>query len=104
MDRIPVFRDGQVTSLLERPAETPAAIAGLAVEAVGENRSCGWLVHQLNSEPSVNPLAVGIKVNAGVVRLAGEVDNVYAVLALRRIAATVPGVISIVDDLWMPCE
>ena len=38
MDRIPVFRDGQVTSLLERPAETPAAIAGLAVEAVGENR------------------------------------------------------------------
>ncbi len=46
----------------------------------------------------------GLAVENGVAHLSGQVDSMHGVLALRRIAAAIPRVTAIIDDLWIPCE
>lgn len=47
---------------------------------------------------------VGVAVKDSVVYLSGMVDSMHGVLALRRIAAAIPGTTAIIDNLWVPCE
>lgn len=67
-----------------------------------------WIVSQiatsLQTERWLDAGCIEVAVSDGMVRLSGQIDSLHASLAVRRIAATTPGVTGVVDDLWIPCE
>jgi hypothetical protein len=105
--QIPVFRDGMLNSVIDRPhgllsPELPslARHSGLS----GDTRIERRLSAALRQEPRVCADLAGVMVERGVVRFWGEVDSVHAVIALRSMAAGIPEVIAIIDDLWVTSE
>lgn len=58
----------------------------------------------LQAERWLGADGIEVAVNDGLVRLSGHIDSLHASLTVRRIAAMTPGVTTVVDDLWVPCE
>jgi hypothetical protein len=103
--RIPVYRDGALCGYVARGDKPSTAATFRYRSALPADV---WmqlqLTHALRSECWVDTRQVGATVKNSVVHLSGMVDSMHGVLALRRIAAAIPGTTAIIDDLWVPCE
>ena len=103
--RIPVYRDGAFCGYVAR-GDKPSAAATFKHRSAlpGDVWMQLQLTHALRMECWVDTERVGAAVKDSVVHLSGMVDSMHGVLALRRVAAAIPGTTAIVDDLWVPCE
>lgn len=86
--RVPVFRNARCVGYVDRPAGP-------------------------DDRPTAPPTATGSQVIAGraslhaengIVQLAGELDDPHDIMTLRRIAASLPGTLLVIDNLWLACE
>jgi hypothetical protein len=103
--RIPVYRDGAVCGYVARgDTSSPAATFKYRSALPGDVWMQLQLTHALRRDCWVDTDQVGAAVKDSVVHLSGIVDSMHGVLALRRIAAAIPGTTAIIDDLWVPCE
>lgn len=98
--QVPVFRDGQFSGFVEGSSAPHAIICNDQGDAELQHR----LNETISKEDWLDPEHVGIAVENRVVRLSGRGDSTHAVLTLRRLAASVPCVAAIIDDLWIDCE
>lgn len=105
--RIPVFRDGKACGLIERRDDltVKAAVACNTHSELPPDVCRKLRLSDLVRRASwVDADHAGFAVANGVVHLSVQVDSMHGVLALRRIAAAIPGAAAIIDDLWIPCE
>jgi len=97
--RVPVFRGSVFAGFIDRlggPGDT-------ATGAARDNATCqGW--ETVEVEARTHSGIAGLRAANGIVRLAGEIDDPHELLALRRIAASLPGTMLVIDNLWVACE
>ena len=98
--RVPVFRDGRFSGLVERSSLPPAITCNDAGEAELRCR----LIEAINMQDWLDPDHVGVAVENHVVRLSGRGDSAHAVLTLRPLAASAPCVAAVIDELWVDYE
>lgn len=104
---IPVFRDGKACGFIER-RDDPTVSAAVACDGSSTSPPDVWsqlrLTDLVRRVSWIDADHAGLAVENGVAHLLGQVDSMHGVLALRRIAAAIPRVTAIIDDLWIPCE
>jgi hypothetical protein len=86
--RVPVFRDAICVDFIDRaagPEDTPDA----PPPATGSRMITG---------------RAGLHAENGIVHLAGELDDPHDIMTLRRIAASIPGTVLVIDKLWLACD
>ncbi|MGH7043827.1 MAG: hypothetical protein ACREFY_17105 [Acetobacteraceae bacterium] len=96
---IPVFRGPTLVGFIDRPGDPESSAAAPATDGT---RSQGPRTPE--TEVRTPSAIAGLRAENGVVRLAGEIDDPHDIPALRRIAASLPGTLMVIDDLWVACE
>ena len=97
--RIPVLRGSVFAGFIDQ-SNGPGDPANGA--ARGTATCQGW--ETVEVETRVHSGIAGLRAANGIVRLAGEIDDPHELLALRRIAASLPGTMLVIDNLWVACE
>lgn len=105
--RIPVFRNDKPCGFIERRDDPSVTAAAARTNRFGLPNDV-WnhlnLADIMHGNPWITADRAGIAVKNGVARLLGQADSTHDVLALRRIAAAIPGATAIIDDLWVPYD
>jgi len=97
--RVPVFRGSVFAGFIDRsggPGDT-------ATGAARDSATCRGRA-TVEVETRTHSGIAGLRAANGIVRLAGEIDDPHELLALRRIAASLPGTMLVIDNVWVACE
>ena len=97
--RIPVFRGSAFAGFIDRSGGSGDTATG----AASHSATCRSR-ETMEEETRVRSGIAGLRAANGIVRLAGEIDDPHELLALRRIAASLPGTMLVIDNVWVACE
>ncbi len=97
--RVPVFRGAVFAGFIDRPGAPSGTTIGAARDGMARR---AW--ETVKAEAGTHHGIAGLRAENGIVRLAGEIDDPHELLALRRIAASLPGTMLVIDNLWVSCE
>jgi len=97
--RVPVFRGSVFAGFIDRSG-------GPGDTATGATRDSATCRGRETTEVKTRTHSgiAGLRAANGIVRLAGEIDDPHELLALRRIAASLPGTMLVIDNVWVACE
>lgn len=97
--RVPVFRGSAFAGFIDRSGGLGDTVTGAASDGATSRRR-----ETVEVETQTHNGIAGLRAANGIVRLAGEIDDPHELLALRRITASLPGTMLVIDNVWVACE